>query len=424
MTDDAVPENSRQRFHSGRDPLGAAYWRLWTSTGLSNLADGIFQVALPLVAVQLTRSPTLIAGLTFALTIPWLLFALPAGALADRVDRRRAMLAVNVARAALLAVLLSAALLDLGSIWALYVVAIGIGIAETVYDTSAQSIMPQVVRRDQLSRANGRLQAAELTANEFAGPPLAGFLVAAGTTLAFATPLGLWIAAAAALALIRGSFRIERETRTTVRADIAEGLRFLWRHRLLRTLAGMVGGFSFAAEATFAIFVLYAVGVGSAMELSEPAYGALLTAVAAGGLLGSFLAERIERLLGRARALMVGLLTGALLIGIPAMTANPFVIGAAFFVGGAGIVTWNVITVSLRQRVTPNRLLGRLNSGYRLVAWGTRPLGAAAGGLLAELLGLRAVFAVMGLLTLALLAGMMIVTDRAMDAAERAAEQR
>lgn len=422
--DDAVPENPRQRFHGGRGPLGAAYWRLWTSSGLSNLADGLLQVALPLVAVQLTRSPTLIAGLTFALTIPWLLFALPAGALADRVDRRRAMLAVNIARAALLAVLLGAALLDLGSIWVLYIVAIGIGIAETVYDTSAQSIMPQVVRRDQLSRANGRLYAAELTANEFAGPPLAGFLVAAGAALAFATPLGLWVAAAAALVLVRGRYRIEREERTTVRADIAEGLRFLWRHRLLRTLAVMLGGFNFASEAAFAIFVLYAVGTGSAMELSEPAYGALLTTVAAGSLLGSFLAEWIERLLGRARALIAGILTGTVLIGIPAVTANPFVIGGAFFLGGVGIVTWNVITVSLRQRVTPNRLLGRLNSGYRLVGWGTRPLGAAAGGLVAELLGLRVVFAVMALLTFALLAGMTIVTDRAMDAAERAAEHR
>jgi MFS family permease len=111
----------------------------------------------------------------------------------------------------------------------------------------------------------------------------------------------------------------------------------------------------------------------------------------------------------------------ALFVWVPAVTANPFAIGAAFFLSGVGIVVWNVITVSLRQRVTPDRLLGRLNSGYRLIAWGTMPLGAAFGGLLAQLLGLRWVFAISGLLTLSLLVAMTRVTDAAMDAAERAA---
>jgi MFS family permease len=380
------------------------------------------KVALPLVAIQFTRSPTLVAGLTVALTLPWLLFALHAGALADRLDRRRAMLGANSVRASLLAVLVLAVLLDAGSIWALYVVALCIGAAETIYDTSAQSIVPQLVRRDQLSRANGRLYAAELTAHQFVGPPLAGFLAAAGVALAFGAPVALWAVAVAALLLLRGRFRVERDQRSTMRADIAEGLRFLWRHRLLRTLAVMVGVFNFAGNATFAIFVLYAVGSGSATALSEQAFGVLLTTTAAGSLCGSFAAEWIERMLGRARALVLAILGCTLLVGVPAVSADPFLIGAAFFVGGIGIVVWNVITVSLRQRITPDRLLGRLNSCYRLVAWGTMPLGAAAGGLLAQFFGLRAAFAVMGLVTLALLAGMTRVTTGAMDAAERDAD--
>jgi len=142
---------------------------------MSNLADGIFQVALPLIAVEFTRSPTTIAGLAFAATLPWLLFALPAGALADRLDRRRAMVVANSCRAVLLLALVLVSLLDGGSIGALYAVALGAGIAETVYDTSARSIVPQLVRRDQLSRGNARLYAVELTANQFVGPPLVPF---------------------------------------------------------------------------------------------------------------------------------------------------------------------------------------------------------------------------------------------------------
>ena len=158
-----------------RTPLGSGFRLLWTSTALSNLADGILKVALPLLAIRFTDSPTLIAGLAFALTLPWLLFALPAGALADRVDRRQAMVLANTLRAALLAGLAVAILVGVGSIWALYAAAFCVGIAETIYDTSAQSILPQVVEHQQLPRANGLLFAAETTTNEFIGRPWVGY---------------------------------------------------------------------------------------------------------------------------------------------------------------------------------------------------------------------------------------------------------
>ncbi len=373
--------------------LGTAYRRLWSSSGLSNLADGIVKVALGLVAVQFTRSPSLVAGLAAVSSLPWLVFALHAGVLADRVDRRRAMLAANLIRAALVAVLAAAIALGSGSIWLLYVVALGLGIAETVHDTAAQAILPQIVGRDRLTRANSRLYAAELTANEFAGPPLGGFLVAAGASIAFAAPSALWIVALAALFFVPGTFRADRPRSTSVREDLVEGLRFLWENRILRILAVMVGGFNLATSAVITLFLLYAVGPSSAMGLSEQAYGFLLAVIALGSLAGSFAAERIELALGRSRALVLSLLTGAAFAGIPAVTTDPYVIGAVFFLGGAGVVLWNVIVVSLRQRIIPDHLLGRATSGHRLVAWGTKPLGAAAAGLLAEVFGLRPVFA-------------------------------
>jgi MFS family permease len=406
-------------------PLGAPFRRLWTASTVSNLADGVLKVALPLVAVRYTDSPALVAGLTFALTLPWLLFALPAGALADRLDRRHAMIGANVARALLVVALAAVALVpDAGSIAVLYVVAFGVGVTETLYDTSAQSILPQVVPRTALPRANGRLYAAELTANQFVGPPLGGLLVAAGAAMAFGLPGALWALAVGLLVGLPGSYRPERTTRTTLRADITEGLRFLWQDRLLRTLALMVGGSNFASNAAFAVFVLYAVGPESSLGLSEPAYGVLLTATAVGAFAGSFVAERVVALLGRARSLALTVLGTVALIGVPAVTTSPWAIGAVYAVGGAGIAVWNVVTLSLRQRITPDALLGRLNSCYRLVAWGTMPLGAAVGGLLGELFGLRTVFVVMAAVSASTLLGMLVVDDRAMDAAERAADER
>ncbi len=409
----------------GEEPgrLGLRFWQLWSASSLSNLADGLVKVGLPLVAVTLTDSPGLVAGVTLAVTLPWLLFALPAGALADRVDRRIAMVTANVVRAAGVAVLSVAVLLGLESssaaIWALCAVALLLGTAETVYDTCAQSILPQVVARDRLPRANGRLIAAELTANEFVGPPLGGLLVAAGATAAFVSPAALWAAAVGALVLLRGSFVVPRtEERTTVRADVVEGLHYLWRHRLLRTLAAMTGLFNLATNATFAVFVLYAVGPNSAMGLTEVAYGLLFATIAAGSLIGALLADLIIGRLGRSRSLALGILGGVGTVGIAALSASPLVIAAAFLIGGLTNALWNVVAVSLRQRITPDRILGRINSSYRLVAWGTRPLGAAAGGLLAELLGLRAVFATAAALILATLIGMTQVTDTAISTAE------
>jgi MFS family permease len=399
--------------------LGASYAKLWTSSALSNLADGVMKVALPLVAIRFTDSPTLIAGLSFAFTLPWLVFALTAGALADRFDRRRLMLFANSARAGFLALLTLATVFGAGSIWALYFAAVLIGIAETIYDTSAQSILPQVVGTDALGRANGRLYAAELTANQFVGPPLGGLLVAVGAAAAFGAPVVLWVLAIVMLLLLRGSFSTGHTRTTTLRHDIAEGLRFLWSNTLLRVLAIMVGIFNFAGNATWTILVLYAVGPASAMKLTDPGYGLLLTASAFGSVAGSLFAERIERRLGRARSLVLTVFGSVLSLAIPTFTADPWIIGAAFLVGGVTISVWNVITVSLRQRITPPHLLGRVNSAYRLVAWGTMPLGAAAGGILAQFLGLQPVFAIMGGLTLTLLIGMYWVTDKRMAAADQ-----
>ncbi|CAL9359659.1 Enterobactin exporter EntS [Nocardiopsis dassonvillei] len=401
--------------------LGRPFWSLWTSSSLSNLADGVLKIALPLAALRFTDAPMLIAGVSLALSLPWLLFSLPAGALADRLDRRRVMLAANTVRALLATLLALSLLTGLGGIWVLYAVALGVGVTETLYDTSAQSILPQLVPRGRLDRANGRLHATETAMNQFVGPPLGGLLVAAGTALALAVPAALWLVAVGALLLVRGRFRVERERTATMRSDIVEGLAYLWRHRLLRAFAAMVGISNFASSAAFAVFVLYAVGPGSPMGMGEPAYGVLLTTSALGVILGSLNAGRLVGLLGRSLSMRASAVAFVVLVGVPALTADPFLIGAGFFAGGLGIAVWNVTTVSLRQRITPDHMLGRLNSGYRLLAWGTMPLGAAAGGAIAQFAGLTWVFATMAVLSAVVLVWLLFIGDTDMDRAEAAA---
>lgn len=401
----------------------SSYQRLVVSSGLSNLADGIFQVALPIVTLGVTRDPGAFATVTLALRLPWLLFALPAGALADRLDRRRTMLLISLGRAVVIGGLAAIVLSGGETLWLLCAAAFVLGMGETLFDTSAQSIIPSVVPADDLSRANARLYAVELTANQFIGPPIGGLIAGISAAAALGGSAGAYVLAAVVLALISGSFRPERTgPATRLRHDIAEGARYLNRHRLLRTLAILVGISNLTWTATLAILALYAIEPGP-MGLPEAGYGALLAVGAAGALVGSFIVPSMERLLGRSRALLVSYVGFSALEGLPGLTASVPAVGASFFVAGAMGIAWNVITVSLRQRIVPDRLLGRVNAGYRLLAWGTMPLGAALGGLLGDLFGLRAVFLTAAAASLAgVPLFLAVVSDGAISAAERESE--
>jgi MFS family permease len=398
--------------------LGRNFRRTIAASGFANLADGVFQVALPLLAVQLTRSPLLIAGVTVAARIPWLLLSLVAGALADRLDRRQTMVRVNLARTVLLGGLALAVAAGLASLPMLYAVAFLLGVGETLFDTSAQSLLPAIVRRDDLTRANSRLYAVELVANMFVGPPLGGLLAGLALALAFGLPAAAYLAGAGCLALLAGSFRPAREgPPTRLREDVAEGVRFVWRHPVLRPLAIMLGVQNLAFAAYGAVFVLFAVAPGP-MGLSEAGFGVLSAALGVGALLGTWLAVPTERRLGRARTLALCVVLSAASLAVPAVTANPVLVGLSLALSGLPMVLWNVVTVSLRQRITPDRLLGRMNASYRLVGWGTMPLGAFLGGAVAEALGLRATFVLAAASVLALLVWFRSLTEEAVQRSE------
>jgi MFS family permease len=398
--------------------LPANYWRLWGASAASNLADGLFFIALPLLAVRLTDSPILVAGLTLASRLPWLVFVLVAGALADRLDRRTTMRNVQLFRVAVVAFLMVLAVMGALSLPVLYVAAFVLGMGETLFDTAAQSIMPSVVGREQLATANGRLYAVELVMNQFVGPPLGGLLIGLSVPLVLASSIVGYLVAAVGLTLLVGSFRPQRTgPRARLTSDIAEGLRYLWRNRVLRTLAIMVGVMNLASTASWAVLVLYAVSPGP-MRLSEPAFGVLLTMFAVGSLAGSFLAAPLERRFGRVPLLFLSVLIIGVGIAVPAFTTSAVVIGAAFAVSGVFIVVWNVITVSLRQRIVADGLLGRVNAGYRLFAWGTQPIGALLGGVVGQVLSLPAVFLLGGVLALTMLFARLAIDEPALAAAE------
>jgi MFS family permease len=334
------------------------------------------------------------------------------------------MTLVNLGRAALIAALAVLVAADHEGLWVLYVVGFALGIGETLFDTAAQSILPNIVTdKDQLARANGRLYAVELTANQFVGPPLGGVIVAVSAALALMGSAVSYLLAALVLTTLVGKFRPERTgPPTRIHHDIAEGMRYLFGHRVLRTLALCVGLSNLAFTAFEAVLALYVVDPGP-MGLSEAGYGLLLTTFALGSLLATPMVDKIQRRFGTTTSLLGTLLLFPLMAVVPAITAWWVPFAVVSVVTGFANVVWNVLTVSLRQKIVPDRLLGRVNSGYRLLAWGTMPIGAAMGGVLGELIGLRGLFwitAGLGLLCVPLL--LSGVSDAAIAAAEAEGE--
>ncbi len=372
----------RARVRPRRD--GHAFGRLWAAVGISNLGDGAATVALPLLAAALTRDPALVAGVTIAQQLPWLLFALPAGVIVDRWERKGLMWRADLLRGLALAGFALLIALDQGSLALLYAIAFGLGIAETVFDTAYRSVLPSLVPSDELERANARLQGTEIVTNRFLGPPLGGLLFAAAASAPLFLDAASFLLAAASVLAIGGRFRPSAAAgqQANVREAVGEGIRWLLAHRLLRALAVVVSVWHLVWAAGSAVLVLYAQEL---LGLGSGAYGILLAAGAIGSVLGSACASRLVGVLGR-RSVLVGSVGLAALaqLGL-AVAGSPFVAALALALSGLCAVTWNVITVSLRQRLAPDALLGRVNGAYRFAAIGSLAVGAGLGAVLASI---------------------------------------
>ena len=373
--------------------MGREYWKLWSASTVSALGDGISAAALPLLAASLTREPGLIAGLTFAFTLPWLLFGLVSGALVDRWDRRTILVWTNVVRAAIVGTLAAAVLLDAATLPLAYAIAFLHGSADTLAASAAPALVPRLVTPDHLERANGRLAAAATVNAEFVGPPVGAFLFAAAAVAPFAADAASFGAAALVVLAIRGRFRAARPRTdpTTLWAEVGAGLQLLWREPLLRALGATVAVLGIVDAAWFSILVLYALDV---LGTSEAGYGFFLAAGAVGSVVGSLGASRATARLGASAVLAGALLVAAATQLVLGLTSSVGVALAMLAGSGLAFGLWNVVAVSVRQRLAPDELLGRINGAYRFLGVGGYSVGAASGGVVAHVLGIRAPFLV------------------------------
>lgn len=377
---------------------GREFGKLWTASSASAIGDGVALTAAPLMASALTTDPRLIAGVTTALTLPYALFGIPAGVLVDRFDRRRSMAVLDFFRGCALLAFTLLVVFRMSSLIALYACFFLVGACETYYRNAAQAIVPAVVPGHLLVVANGRMVAAQKAANSFVGPLLGSAIFLLAPALPFGADSASFFLSAVLLLQLRLAGRQPAgrpadppaaSRRTGLIRDMATGVRWLLGHALLRNLslgAGLINLVVFGWLAVLVVFTRRVLGLG------DFGYGLLLACEAAGALLASGVAAPVVRRAGRDWTLVLvafALAADGLIVW---QAPGPWAVGAALMLGACAGVTWDVVVVALRQTLIPAHLQGRVNSVYRLIAWGSIPVGSTLAGVIAGTWGTRAVY--------------------------------
>jgi MFS family permease len=370
--------------------LGRSFRWLLSGSIVTNVGDGIALAAGPLLVASQTRDPLLVSMAVLSQYLPNLLFGVLAGTLVDRFDRRRIVVAVNLGRAVALAALAVTIVTGAVSIVVVLLVLFVLGTAETFADVGSSSLLPRLVRREDLGLANARIQGAFLLTNQLLTPPIGAFLFAAGMALPFATNAACFALGAVLVSRVVTDVTKEVQSdRPSLRADMVEGVRWLLAHPPMRTLALTIILFNVTYGAAWSVLVLYAT---ERLGMDALGFGLITTAIAVGGVVGTLAYGRLERRFSLADIMRVGLLieTGTHLS--LAITTSPIVALATMVVFGAHAFVWGTTSTVVRQRAVPDALLGRVTGVYSVGVVGGIVIGTPIGGLLARTFGITAPF--------------------------------
>ncbi|MEV0285592.1 MFS transporter [Kribbella sp. NPDC050820] len=370
--------------------LGRDFGKIWPASIISNLGDGAMLAAGPLLVASITREPAAVGAAAFIQQLPWLLFALFSGALVDRLDRRLMIVAADIFRATVLAGLGAAVLLDTSPLWAIYVALFLLGTAETLADNASGALLVSAVPKEHLGKANARLFATGTLVQLLGGPPLGALLFAVGAGVPLVFNAVTFAAAAALIARVAIRPPLPERPGTALWSEVRDGVRWLWAHAGVRTLACSILVMNITFCAAFATWVLFA---RERLGLTETQFGLLVSVGAVGGLLGMPVYHLLEPRVGSLTLLRAGLVIETTVHLILALTRSPWVAGATMAVFGVHAVVWGIVSTTARQLATPEPLMGRVNSVYLLASVGGAAIGSALGGVLAQNFGLAAPFA-------------------------------
>ena len=379
--------------------LSRSYWKLFSSSTISNLGDGMVVAAGPLLALSLTNDTRLIATVSFAAMLPWLILSLPAGVYLDRHDRQKIMFRANMVRGFVFALIAVGTATDLLNIYALIAASAVAGVCELFFDMSSQAILPAIVDQDSLEVANSRLYISQIISNGFVGLPIGAWIF----VFAIGAPFAVNALALIIAALLIRSIKIQSFSETHVKprprfsTELKQGLIWLWKHDLLRTLAIMLGVANMCGMFAQAVFVKFA---RDELGLGAQGFGILLALISVGSIVGGLIGETVSKKIGTTTAIILAYVIFGLSDVIPGLFPEVWTVALSGIIMAIAGTTWNVITVSMRQRLIPTELFGRVNSVYRFIGTGTTAIGALIGGQIAYQFGLRATYLASGALLL------------------------
>ena len=369
--------------------LGSSFRWLLASAIVNNAGDGIALAAGPLLVASQTQDPFLVSMALLSQYLPVLLFGVIGGVAADRFDRRRMVVVVDLGRSLVLAALVVTIVSGTVNITLVLAALFVLGTAETFADSASSTLLPGLVARDDLGVANARMQGAFLLTNQLVTPPIGAFLFAAGMALPFAANAAAFALGAVLVSRVATSARDRSGAGSGLGGEMVEGIRWLVAHPPMRTLALTIFTFNVTFGAAWSVLVLYA---RDRLAMNEVGFGLLTTAIAVGGVVGTVSYGRLERRFSLADIMRVGLLieTGTHLV--LAVTTSATVALATFVVFGAHAFVWGTTSTVVRQRAVPDELLGRVGGVYRVAIMGGLVIGVPIGGLLARTFGITAPF--------------------------------
>jgi MFS family permease len=367
--------------------MGPAFNRIWASSIVSNLADGVMIAAVPLLAISLTDSPVLIAAIGAMVMLPWLLFAIPIGVMVDRVDRRYILAASNALRSAVVGVLALLIATDRVTIFWLLAAAFIIGVCEVAADTTAQSLIPQILDEKDFEKGNSRLQISETIIQGFIGAPISGFIYALAIYLPFfINSLGFAISAIFALSIpIKYLQDVRKDDEEKIErhfvADMKFGISYLFSQKVLRRLVITTATIGFCYSMGSATMVLFII---KELALPERFFGVILAVQSVGAITGALVASRMSTKFGRSEVMTVAIFVSSAVLLVQGFSPNIFIFVAIATVGGFVISQWNILLMATYQTIIPNELYGRIHGTRRTLVWGTMPIGSLLGGVLAS----------------------------------------
>ena len=367
--------------------LPPAFNRMWGASLLTNLADGVLVAAAPLLAVTLTRNPVLISLLSALVMLPWLLFAIPIGAIVDRVDRRFLLAGANATRFVIAAFIALSIATNTITIYWLFLATFLIGICEVTADTTAQSLIPQILNKSQFEKGNSKLQISETVVQGFVGTPLSGFLYAIAIYIPFiANSLGFLVAAILAASIpakFLHDIHIEggKKEKPDFLAEMKFGIAYLYKEKSLLRLVLTTASIGFCYSMSTSTIVLFIL---QDLNLTPSLFGMALAIQASGAILGGFVAPRLSTTFGRSKVMAISIFLSSLIILLQGLAPNIKIYIALATIASFTISIWNILLMATYQNVIPGHLFGRIHGTRRTLVWGLMPFGSLLGGFIAK----------------------------------------